>query len=622
MWLLLGLGLGASVGSAASLDAHGFRLGTFTPDPIVPLQLVSPGREAQHSFYLAGVAEWAESPLVAAYTDERGVVSLLDNVLAANLAGGWRATEAVRFNLSLPLYLASRGEGDVANGFALGDIRASVDATLVDGPLRVGVAPLLDLPTGNADAFLGQGGIAGGALFTAGVGEDRWRLTANVGPYFRPQLDLGNIQGADRLLAGAHVGYAVSESFGLNVEGRLEAPFSANAVRGTDLPTELLLFGHKVHEGGGHWMAGGSTAISPGASAAWYRVFVGGGFGRVPQPPPPPPPPEGGIEVSVYLDNALVLDVPTHVEGPTPVDFRSAERPFSHLHLVPGDTYVASAVRGPCEEGTGQAVVPENAVAPLRIDLVPKRSARVRLEIYDADNKPLHGGVVTWEREVTQCVPGEPLVLADTHEGRQSIGVGSHTVFVTVTGYNTYVETVSLVEGDDKLIVVRLLPTLVELKEDEIVILDKVYFEFDGDKVDPRSQQLLDEVANVLRAHPEVKKVEVGGHTDDRGKDIYNLDLSQRRVDSVRSYLIGKGVSEDRLVAKGYGETRPIEPNTTAEGRATNRRVEFDILERAEAAKGTIIRTIDDASDDEKKRGGKEAENRPDVEQIESGRGK
>ena len=82
----------------------------------------------------------------------------------------------------------------------------------------------------------------------------------------------------------------------------------------------------------------------------------------------------------------------------------------------------------------------------------------------------------------------------------------------------------------------------------------------------------------------EVLVVEVAGHTDWEGDDVYNMDLSQRRVDSVRQWLIGKGVAPERLTAKGYGESKPIASNATEEGRAENRRVEFNILERDEDA--------------------------------------
>jgi outer membrane protein OmpA-like peptidoglycan-associated protein len=79
-------------------------------------------------------------------------------------------------------------------------------------------------------------------------------------------------------------------------------------------------------------------------------------------------------------------------------------------------------------------------------------------------------------------------------------------------------------------------------------------------------------------AHPGAGVIRVEGHTDDRGRDDYNLDLSQRRAEAVKAYLIGKGVPPERLEAKGFGETQPLKPNTTQRNRAANRRVEFVIV--------------------------------------------
>ena len=72
--------------------------------------------------------------------------------------------------------------------------------------------------------------------------------------------------------------------------------------------------------------------------------------------------------------------------------------------------------------------------------------------------------------------------------------------------------------------------------------------------------------------------IEIGAYTDDRGSDALNQNLSQKRAESVRSYLLGKGIAADKLTAKGYGEASPIASNDTAEGRAENRRVEFVIV--------------------------------------------
>src|SRR6185295_6747269 len=81
--------------------------------------------------------------------------------------------------------------------------------------------------------------------------------------------------------------------------------------------------------------------------------------------------------------------------------------------------------------------------------------------------------------------------------------------------------------------------------------------------VEPSS---LDSLEIFLYYHPELK-VEVGSHTDSKGKDKYNLRLSQARAQSIVDYLISKGISSDRLSAKGYGETVPIAPNETSEGK-------------------------------------------------------
>ena len=97
------------------------------------------------------------------------------------------------------------------------------------------------------------------------------------------------------------------------------------------------------------------------------------------------------------------------------------------------------------------------------------------------------------------------------------------------------------------------------------------------------SYHLLDEVAAALKAHPDVKSVEIQGHTDDRGGAKMNQKLSQRRAEAVRKYLVSRGIAPDRLTAKGYGETQPIATNATAEGRKANRRVDFVVTQQGSA---------------------------------------
>lgn len=111
------------------------------------------------------------------------------------------------------------------------------------------------------------------------------------------------------------------------------------------------------------------------------------------------------------------------------------------------------------------------------------------------------------------------------------------------------------------------------------VRLNNIFFDFDKATLKSESFEELDKVVNFLNDNPSLE-IEISGHTDSKGADDYNLSLSQGRAESVVDYIISKGIAEFRLVAKGYGETVPLETNETDEGRATNRRVEFKVLKK------------------------------------------
>jgi OOP family OmpA-OmpF porin len=119
---------------------------------------------------------------------------------------------------------------------------------------------------------------------------------------------------------------------------------------------------------------------------------------------------------------------------------------------------------------------------------------------------------------------------------------------------------------------------LVVITQTSLKILDVVHFETGKAKIKSRSHKLLNNVASVLSKHPEIKRIRIEGHTDDKGDDTSNRELSQQRAESVRAYLVSQGVGEDRLDAFGFGEEKPIAPNSSSKGRAQNRRVEFNIV--------------------------------------------
>lgn len=112
------------------------------------------------------------------------------------------------------------------------------------------------------------------------------------------------------------------------------------------------------------------------------------------------------------------------------------------------------------------------------------------------------------------------------------------------------------------------------LEKGEKLSFTNVRFKFNSDELTEPSKTILDNVVNVLEKLTDLN-LEVEGHTDSDGEELYNQDLSKRRAISVKNYLVKNGINEERLTTSGFGETNPISDNDTAEGKAKNRRIEF-----------------------------------------------
>jgi OOP family OmpA-OmpF porin len=111
----------------------------------------------------------------------------------------------------------------------------------------------------------------------------------------------------------------------------------------------------------------------------------------------------------------------------------------------------------------------------------------------------------------------------------------------------------------------------------DVIVLRGVNFEFNKATLTADARTILDGVVDALKAAPAVQ-IEVGGHTDGKGGEAYNLKLSQKRAESVQTYLVGHGIAPVRMTAKGYGKSQPVADNATDEGREQNRRVELKIV--------------------------------------------
>ena len=109
---------------------------------------------------------------------------------------------------------------------------------------------------------------------------------------------------------------------------------------------------------------------------------------------------------------------------------------------------------------------------------------------------------------------------------------------------------------------------------DSKIITHGINFEVDKSTIRPESMGTLNMIVQVLKDNPEVK-FEIDGHTDNSGPAAHNLSLSQQRAEAVKAQLISMGVDAGRLSTKGFGDTKPISDNSSLEGKANNRRVEF-----------------------------------------------
>ncbi len=127
------------------------------------------------------------------------------------------------------------------------------------------------------------------------------------------------------------------------------------------------------------------------------------------------------------------------------------------------------------------------------------------------------------------------------------------------------------------------------IEENQIVILEKIYFETDSAEIQQRSYPIIDAVAATLIGNPQITKIEIQGHADERGNDDYNLRLTRDRAAAVLEAIVQRGVDRRRMRSGGYGERCPIEDAHTASAWEKNRRVEFKIIETEEGPTGVDV---------------------------------
>ncbi len=222
----------------------------------------------------------------------------------------------------------------------------------------------------------------------------------------------------------------------------------------------------------------------------------------------------------------------------------------------------------------------------------PKRDTTIDMKIL-LDHQEVHYYIagVLFESESLQPVDGELRFInrngkrtkVKTHHGQGRYeatlpGPGLYDITVLAENFLELIDSVQVDSAGEEDVHLSRDFYLTRIKEGLTVRLDNIYFDFDKATLRPESYEELDKLRDLLNKYPNMN-IEISGHTDSKGSDEYNLQLSQGRADAVRQYLLDQGIDEGRIISKGYGETQPEADNDTEEGRQINRRVQFTVLE-------------------------------------------
>jgi len=343
-------------------------------------------------------------------------------------------------------------------------------------------------------------------------------------------------------------------------------------------------------------------------------LLVGFETGEVPHTaPPPPPPPQQRVARSEVIERRVEVTAPPVVAPPPPTQGRirgmawseAEQRPVAGAvvkligmelsSLVSGDdgsfvTYeldpglvTFELTHADYETATCAATIPSTGgEAQARCMLVPKpKKGAVNGSVMGARNAPLAGVQI----QLTGPAPLTAVTDAGGTFSLEGVTPGTYAIRAEAEGYLVKLDQVVVVAditAQPRLVLTeKPRNSVVDVRENEIVITRQINFVTNSAKIRPDAEPILIEVADVMLRHPHIRRVEVQGHTDNKGRAARNLELSQQRAESVRDWLIGAGVEASRLDARGYGQNEPIEDNRTAAGRTKNRRVQFMIREQA-----------------------------------------
>jgi outer membrane protein OmpA-like peptidoglycan-associated protein len=530
-------------------QSRGFDVQNFNPMPSQQSNFItqSSGRVFPRGVYEVGlILNYANDPLVLQDEDGDRVARLVAGQFVGNLMASISLADPFELSLDLPIMIASQGDGSVG-GSGLGDLRLIGKYSILhQEPSGFGLAVLLDarLPTGSRPEYRG-----GELRFEPVVALDyQWesglRIGTNLGYAIRPKAEVADLGVDDTLTWGFAASIPVAERWAVVPELHGEASLLADGVNAAEMPVELLgaaryfLLDQLMVE------AGAGMGIVNGFGAPDYRLFAGLTY----RPPLP-------ILADPDRDQDGIPDIRDSCPD-NPEDFDGFED----------------------EDGCPDADNDDDGILDTADQCMFRPEDFDGFEDEDGCPDPDNDG--DGILDVNDGAPNDPEDFDgfEDQDGVPDRDNDQDSFLDAVDACPMEPETYNGVDDTDGC------PDeggLVTVTCDSVELGDRVYFEFDSDVIQTRSYALLDQVASALNAASHIRLVRIEGHTDDRGIDTYNEELSRRRAASVLRYLVDQGAMQEvRLESVGYGETRPIAGNATDEGRALNRRVELVIVEQ------------------------------------------
>ena len=578
----------ASTASAQAQAQKGFVLDRFDPSERGSEWFVLDSLDLRgHLRPAAGVVgAWAYNPLVVYDRDGNYVSSLVEHQVLVHPGASLVLWNRVRAAASMPIALYQTGDPVVIGaksysppGPAAGDLRLSADVRLLGehgGPFTGALGVSLYLPTGSRNDYTSDGDVRFMPRATVAGDVSVFTYSARVGYHHRSLTETfeRNPLGSE-LTFGAAAGLRVADRavvIGPEVHGSsiLDSD-SFGKRRGT--PIEALIGAHYTVSdfrvgtglGTGLTRGWGTPALRAFLSAEWTPGYTDdrdhdgitdaedacpaarGVRTNDPRtngcPPaavaPPPPSDRDGDAIADALDACpdvagVRSDDPKKNGCPTDRDGDGVLDLVDACPDVPGPTSNDPKCNGCPVDRDGDAIADERDACP---DLAG-----------EANSDPLRNG----------CPPDKD-------------GDGIYDK------EDACPDAAGPADPDPK----RNGCPLARIEDGQIKIVEQVRFQFGSADILRDSDPTLLAVATTLKDHPEIPLVRIEGHTDDKGNAAVNMKLSQKRADAVVKWLTSYGIDKKRLVAKGFGMTRPIDSNATEEGRQNNRRVEFHLGDAA-----------------------------------------